>query len=168
MPLAGQNTETHQAIAVADGDLGAQVLVLQVAGIVAVLVEIVLPVHTISLPVLDSEVLSQEVGVQRQVEEELGSVGRDFVENLLLRRLVGQSAQTAPRALLQLASHVESQEVPVLVHLDGEGDFIVIEAGEELLWGGKATHRRNDTVQQSQSKAPSHYATELGAGEAAT
>lgn len=97
-----------------------------------------LPVHTISLPVFNSEVLSQQVGVQCQVEKELGSMGRDFVENLLLRWLVGQGAQTAPRALLQLAPHVKGEEVPVLVHLYGERNFIVIEAGEELLWGGKA------------------------------
>lgn len=137
--LYGQRkTQTHQPIAVADGNLGVQVLVLQVARVVAVLVEIVLPVHAVSLPVFDSEVLSQQVGVQCQVEEELGSVGRDFVEDLLLRWLIGQGAQAAPRTSLQLASHVKGEEVPVSVHLDGERDFIVIEAGEELLWGGKA------------------------------
>lgn len=117
--------------------------------------EIVLPVHTISLPVFDSEVLSQQVGVQCQVEEELGSVGRDFVENLLLRWLVGQGAQTAPRALLQLASHVKGEEIPILVHLDWERNFIVIEAGEELLWGGKANTGGMTFCKESQSKTPS-------------
>lgn len=119
----------------------------------AILMEIMLPVHTISLPVFDCEVLSQQVGVQCQVEEELGSMGRDFVENLLLRWLVGQGAQTAPRALLQLAPHVKGEEVPVLVHLDGECNFIVIEAGKELLWGGKAK-RRNDILPRVIAKQP--------------
>lgn len=134
-PLAGQS-RTHQPVAVADGHLGAEVLVLQVAGVVAVLVEVVLPVHAIPLPVLHGEVLGQQVGVQGQVEQELGVVGRDFVEDLLLRGLVGQGA---PGPRLQLPAHVEGEEVPVLVHLDGEGDLIVIQAGEEFLWGGKDT-----------------------------
>lgn len=117
--------------------------------------EIMLPVHTISLPVFHSEMLSQQVGVQGQVEEELGSVGRDFVEDLLLRWLVGQGAQAAPRTLLQLASHVKGEEVPVLVHLDGEGDFIVIQAGEELLCGGKANRAGMTICTGRQSKTQS-------------
>jgi len=132
-----------------------------VTRVVAVFVEIVLPVHTISFPVFNSEVLSQQVGVQCQVEEELGSVGRDFVENLLLRWLIGQGAQTAARALLQLASHVKGEEVPVLVHLDGERNLIVIEAGEELLWGGKANRGGMTFCKESQSKAPSDFSVEL-------
>lgn len=98
--------------------------------------------------------------MQCQVEEELGSVGRDFVENLLLRWLVGQGAQTAPRTLLQLASHVKGEEIPVLVHLDGERNFIVIEAGEELLWGGKANIGGMTFCRESQSKTPSDFSTE--------
>ena len=135
------------------------------ACVVAVFVEIMLPVHAISLPVFDSEVLSQQVGVQCQVEEELGSVGRDFVENLLLRWLVGQGAQTAPRTWLQLASHVKGEKVPVLVHLDGERNFIVIEAGEELLWGGKANRGGMTFCKESQSKTPSDFSTDLAAPE---
>lgn len=130
------------------------------ARVVAVFVEVMLPVHTISLPVFDSEVLSQQVGVQCQVEEELGSVGRDFVENLLLRWLVGQRPQTAPRALLQLASHVKGEEVPVLVHLDGERNFIVIEAGQELLWGEKENTGGMTFSKESQSKTPSDCGAE--------
>lgn len=80
--------------------------------------------------------------MQRQVEEELGPVGRDLVEDLLLRWLIGQGAQAAPGALFQLASHVKGEEVPVLVHLDGKSDFIVIEAGEELLWRAKQTQQQ--------------------------
>lgn len=98
--------------------------------------------------------------MQCQVEEELGSVGRDFVENLLFRWLVGQGAQAAPRTLLQLASHVKGEEIPVLVHLDGERNFIVIETGEELLWGGKANIGGMTFCKESQSKTPSDLSTE--------
>lgn len=85
-----------QSIAVTDGNFGAQVLVLQVACIVAIFMEVVLLIKAVPFPVLHSEMLRQKFPMQCQIEKKLSAVGRDFVEDLLLWWLVGQGPCIAP------------------------------------------------------------------------
>ena len=120
------------------------------AGVVAALMEFVVLVHPVSFPVLHLEALGQEVGLKSQVQEELGMVGRDFVKNLLLRLFVERGAGVVPGTLLAWASHIKADKVPILVHLGQKGNFLVVEAGEELLCiGGERQKGDYGCVQSS-------------------
>lgn len=149
-------TRTDQAVTVAESHLAGVSLVLQVAGVMAAGGIGVAPGHSSAAPVLHAELARQQPRLQREVQQEAAPLGGQLVVQLrvvgaaaLISALAGIAAAGAvavngATAAMAVVGAVRAWLLRLLVVLQGlppgthahwDGNLILVQAGQELLWG---------------------------------
>lgn len=106
----------------------------------AVIHRVVAPLQPLLAPVLHGEVSGHQLGVERQVQVKVLPVGRQAVEQpglggLRRRRPDDGVPGSASPSARPVVLHSVAEELSVLVHPHRHGQLVVLQVGQELLFG---------------------------------
>lgn len=112
---------------------------------------VVAPLQPLLAPVLHGEVSGHQLGVERQVQVKVLPVGRQAVEQPGLggvRRRRGRPDDGVPRSASPPARpvvlHSVAEELSVLIHPHRHGQLVVLQVGQELLFGREEEKERGE------------------------